>query len=291
VAGNPLALVELAGELTAGELSGAVPLSWPLRSGRQLEELYLARVRALPADTQMMLLVAAADPSGDPALVARAAGQLGIGVEAGEAPGTGRLVSWAPRVRFRHPLVRSAAYYAAPAEQRRRAHAALAAVADPGADPDRRAWHRAQAAEGPDEQVAAELQRTASRAQARGGLAAAAAFLERAVQLTADPDRRAARALIAAQAKVRAGAYAKARDLLAAAETGPLDDFQRALADLVRAQLAYVTSRGAEAPPLLLKAARQLEQIDPGLSRATYRAFPRGPRPRRCPAPRGGSPR
>jgi DNA-binding CsgD family transcriptional regulator len=273
VAGNPLALVELAAELTPAELSGAAPLSWPLRFGGQLEELYLARVRAMPPGTQMMLLVAAADPTGDPALVYEAAGQLGSGAEAGEVPGTSWLVSWHPRVRFRHPLIRSAAYYAAPPAARRRAHAALAAVTDPGTDPDRRAWHRAEAAAGPDEQVAAELERTASRAQARGGLAAAATFLERAMQLTPDPARRAARALLAAQANVRAGAFAKALELLTTAEAGefgPLDEFQRALADLVRAQLAYVTSRGGEASPLLLKAARQLEQIDPSLSRATY---------------------
>jgi hypothetical protein len=163
VAGNPLALVEAAGELTAGELSGAVPLGWPLRFGGRLEELYLARVRALPADTRMLLLVAAADPTGDPGLVYAAAGQLGTGPAAGEAAGTGRLVGWRPRVRFRHPLIRSAAYYAAPAGARRAAHAALAAVTDPDADPDRRAWHRAEAAAGPDEQVAADLERTAGR--------------------------------------------------------------------------------------------------------------------------------
>ena len=273
VAGNPLALVEAAGELTADELAGAVPLSWPLRSGGRLEELYLARVRALPDDTRtllLLLLLAAADPTEDPALVAKAAGQLGADPEAGEAAGAQRLVSWAPRVRFRHPLIRSAAYYAAPAGARRRAHAALAQVTDPGADPDRRAWHLAEAAVGPDEQVAAELERSAGRAQARGGLAAAATFLERAVLLTPDPSRRAGRALAAAQAKIQAGAFNVATDLLAAAEAGPLGDLQRAHADLVRAQLAFVTSRGAEASPLLLKAARQLEQIDPGLSRATY---------------------
>jgi DNA-binding CsgD family transcriptional regulator len=270
VAGNPLALVELAGELTPGELSGAVPLSWPLRFGGRLEELYMARVRALPGDTRALLLVAAADPSADPVLVARAAGQLGADAESGEAAGTDRLVSWQPRVRFRHPLIRSAAYYAASPGARRRAHAALAAVTDPGADPDRRAWHRAQAAPGPDEEVAAELERSAGRARARGGLATAAAFLKQAAALTPDPARRAGRALDAAQAKIQAGAFNVATDLLAMAETGPLDEFQRAQADLVRAQLAYVTSRGAEASPLLLKAARQLEQIDPGLSRATY---------------------
>src|SRR5215472_10344995 len=152
VAGNPLALVEAAGELSPAELSGAVPLGWPLRFGGRLEELYLARVQALPADTRMLLLVAAADPTGDLALVYAAAARLGAGPEAGEVPGTGRLVSWQPRVRFRHPLIRSAAYYAAPAAVRRRAHAALAAVTDPAADPDRRAWHQAEAADGPDEQ-------------------------------------------------------------------------------------------------------------------------------------------
>ena len=169
VAGNPLALVELAGELTAEELSGAVPLSWPLRFGGRLEELYLARVRALPVDTQTLLAVAAADPTGDPALVARAAGQLGTDPEAGEVAETRRLVSWQPQVRFRHPLIRSAAYYAAPAGTRRRVHAALAGVTDPDADPDRRAWHLAEAALEPDEDVAAQLEHSASRAQPAAG--------------------------------------------------------------------------------------------------------------------------
>jgi hypothetical protein len=165
-AGNPLALVEAAGELTPAELSGAVPLSWPLRFGGPLEQLYLSRVRALPASTQTLLLLAAADPTGDPALVWKAAGQLGTGPQAGEMAGVERLVSWEPRVRFRHPLIRSAAYYAAPVPARRRGHQALAAVTDPDADPDRRAWHLAEAAEGPDEQVAAGLERSADRAQA-----------------------------------------------------------------------------------------------------------------------------
>jgi DNA-binding CsgD family transcriptional regulator len=270
VAGNPLALVELATELTAGELSGAVPLSWPLRYGGRLEELYLARVRALPADTRTLLLVAAADPTGDPALVHKAAGQLGADLEAGEAAGTQRLVSWHPQVRFRHALIRSAAYYAAPAGGRRRAHAALAAVTDPGADPDRRAWHRAEAAEGPDEQVAVELERSAGRAQARGGLAAAAAFLERSVLLSADPARHAERLLAAAQVNVRAGAFAKARDLLATAETEPLDEFACARVDLLRGQIAFASGLGSDAPRLLLKAAKRLEPIDLSLARQTY---------------------
>ena len=187
VAGNPLALVEAAGELTPEELSGAKPLGWPLRFGGRLEERYLARVRALPVDTQTLLPVAAADPTGDPALVAKAAGQLGIGPEAGEAAGTQRLVSWQPRVRFRHPLIRSAAYYAASVGARRRAQAALAAVTDPDADPDRRAWHLAEAAPGRTRMSPRNLNDRASRAQARGGLAAAAAFLERAADADARP--------------------------------------------------------------------------------------------------------
>ncbi len=269
-AGNPLALLEVAGALTAGELSGAVPLSWPLRSGGRLEELYLTRMRALPGDTQMMVLVAAADPSGDPTLVVRAAGQLGIDPEAGEANGTDRLVSWQPRVQFRHPLVRSAAYYVAPPAARRRAHAALAAVTDPAANPDRRAWHLAQAAPGPDEHVAAELERSADRAQARGGLAAAATFLERAATLTPDPGRRAGRTLAAAQANVQAGAFSKALGLLATAEVGPLDEFASARVDLLRGQIAFASNLGSDAPSLLLKAAKRLEPLDLDLARETY---------------------
>ena len=270
VAGNPLALVELAGELTAEELSGAVPLSWPLRFGGRLQELYLARVRALPVDTQTLLAVAAADPTGDPALVAKAAGQLGTGPEAGEAAETQRLVSWQPRVRFRHPLIRSAAYYAAPEGTRRRAHAALAGVTDPDADPDRRAWHLAEAAPEPDEDVAAELDRCASRAQARGGLAAAAAFLERAADLTPDPGLRAERMLAAAEASLQAGEFGKASDLMAAAEAGPMDEFQAARADLLRGRIAFASGLGSDAPPLLLKAAKRLEPLNLDLARETY---------------------
>ena len=143
-------------------------------------------------------------------------------------------------------------------------------MTDPRSDPDRRAWHRAQAVEGPDEDVAAELERSAERAQARGGLAAAAAFLQRATVLTLQPGLRAERALGAASANLDAGAFAAALDLLAVAEGGPLSDFQGARADLIRAQLAYVTGRGSDTPALLLKAAQRLEPIDAALSRATY---------------------
>jgi DNA-binding CsgD family transcriptional regulator len=269
-AGNPLALVEAAGELTPAELSGAMPLSWPLRFGGRLEELYLSRVRALPADTRTLLLLAAADPSGDPALVWKAAGQLGIDPQAGEIAGVERLVSWEPRVRFRHPLIRSAAYYAAPVPARRRGHQALATVTDPDADPDRRAWHLAEAAAGPDEQVAADLERSAARAQARGGLAAAAAFLERAAALTPDPALRAERTLAAAQANRQAGAFGKALELLAATEAGPLDEFQNARVDWLRGQIAFASGLGSDAPPLLLKAAKRLEPLNLDLARETY---------------------
>jgi DNA-binding CsgD family transcriptional regulator len=273
VAGNPLALVELAKELTPAELSGAVPLGWPLRFGGRLEELYLARVQALPADTRTLLLVAAADPTGDPALVYQAARQLGAGPEAGEAAETRRLVSWQPQVRFQHPLIRSAAYYAATAQGRRGAHAALAAVTDPHADPDRRAWHLAEGAAGPDEQVADELQRSADRAQARGGLAAAAALLERSLLLTADPAARAERVLAAAQVSMQAGSLGRALELLATAEAGgagPLDEFQHARVDLLRGHIAFVSRMGRDAPSLLLKAARRLEPLNLDLARQTY---------------------
>ncbi len=174
------------------------------------------------------------------------------------------------RVRFRHPLVRSAAYRSASPQARREMHGALAEVTDPVADPDRRAWHRAQAAAGPDEEVAAELERSAGRAQGRGGLAAAAAFLERSVLLTADASRRGERILAAAQANMRAGAFDKALELLEAAETGPLDDFQSALVDLLRGQIAFASSQGSDAPTLLLKAAKRLESLNLDLARETY---------------------
>src|SRR2546423_235255 len=213
---------------------------------------------------------AAADPSGDPVLVWRAAGGLGIGARAAGPAAEAGLAEFGARVRFRHPLVRSAAYRSASAQARQELHGALAEVTDPVADPDRRAWHRAQAAPGPDEDVAAELEQCAGRAQRRGGLAAAAAFLERSAGLTLDPARRAQRALAAAQAKHRAGAPDAALGLLAVAQAGPLDELQRARGDLLRAQIAFASSHGREAPPLMLSAAKRLEALDVGLARETY---------------------
>jgi DNA-binding CsgD family transcriptional regulator len=268
--GNPLALLELPRGLTPAELAGGfgLPAAAPL-TGR-IEGSFRRQLDALPDQTRRLLMLAAADPSGDRALVWRAAGRLGIPVGAGAAAVEAGLAEFGGRVRFRHPLARSAVYRSASLSDRRQVHAALAEVTDPAADPDRRAWHRAQAAAGPDEDVAAELERCAGRAQARGGLAAAAAFLERAVLLTVDPVRHAERILAAAQASLQAGAFGKALDLLVTAEAGPLDEFRRARVDLLRAHVAFASGLGSDAPPLLLKAARQLEPFNLDLARETY---------------------
>ena len=173
-------------------------------------------------------------------------------------------------VRFRHPLTRSAAYRAASVSDRQAVHRALAEATDAGAEPERRAWHRAQAAAGPDEEVAAELERSAGRAHARGGLAAAAAFLERSVLLTVDPARRADRTLAAAQANLQAGAFGTALELVAAAEAGPLDELQSARVDLLRGEIMFASGLGSDAPPLLLKAAKRLESLTPDWHGETY---------------------
>ena len=268
--GNPLALLELPRGLTPAELAGGFGLPDAAPVPGRVEQVFQRRLDALPSQTRRLLQLAAADPTGDPLLVWRAAGQLGIGAEAAAPAAEAGLVDFSAWVRFRHPLVRSAAYRSASPQERRDAHRAIAEVTDPDADPDHRAWHRAQAAAGPDEDVAGELERSASRALARGGLAAAAAFLERAAMLTLDPAQRAGRALAAAQAKLQAGAPDAALTLLGMAEVMALDEFQHARVDLLRAQLAFVSSRGSDAPPLLLRAAKRLESLDVGLARATY---------------------
>ena len=266
-AGNPLALVELAGELTAAELSGAEPLDWPLRFGGRLEELYRSQVRACRRH-QTLLLLAAADPTGEPALIWNAARNLGIDPEAGRC-GMERLMSWEPRVRFRHPLIRSAAYYAALAAARRRAHEALAAVTDPERDPDRRAWHLAEAAAGPDEQVAAELERSADRARGRGGWASGAAFLERAAALTPDDDHRARRMLAAAEDRLVAGEAPAARALLGLAVPRLADALARARARRLEGRSLYAAGQMPEATSVLLDAARMLQPFDARLARDT----------------------
>jgi DNA-binding CsgD family transcriptional regulator len=267
--GNPLALVELPRGLTALELAGGFGLTEaPALAGR-IEESYIRRLDTLPEPTRRLLLVAAAEPAGDPKLVMEACNRLGIPVSPIDEA-RDELLVLGDRVAFRHPLVRSAVYRAAAVDERRTVHLALAEVTDQETDRDRRAWHLAAAAAGPDEDVAVELERSAGRAQARGGVAAAAAFLQRAVELTLDPARRVDRALAAAQASLSAGAFDAALRLVAMAEAGPLDELQRARVDLLRAQLAFAASRGREATPLLLAAARRLEGLDVSLARETY---------------------
>jgi DNA-binding CsgD family transcriptional regulator len=272
--GNPLALLELPRGLSPAELAGgfglpdAQPGATPL--SERIAESFRRQLEALPEPSRRLLLLAAAEPYGDLPLLLRAAGQLGIPVHAAAPAVDAGLVEFATRVRFRHPLLRSASYRAASVSERQAVHGALAAATDPEIAPERRAWHRAQAAAGPDEEVAAELERSAGRAQARGGLAAAAAFLERSALLTADPARGAERSLAAAQAHMQAGAFGNALKLLAAAEAGPLDEFVSARVDLLRGHVAFASSRGSDAPPLLLKAAKRLEPLNRDLARDTY---------------------
>jgi DNA-binding CsgD family transcriptional regulator len=268
--GNPLALVELPGGLSAAELTGgfAVGDAPPLSS--RIEESFLRRLEQLPEETRLLVLLAAAEPVGDPSLVWRAAERLGLHVDAEHHAEAAGLLSIGAPVRFRHPLVRSAVYRAATPADRRQVHWALAEATDPELDPDRRAWHRAQATARPDEDVAADLERSAGRARARGGLTAAAVFLERAVELTVDPGCRAKRALAAALAAHLAGSPDAAERLLATAQTGPLDELGHARVDLLRAQVAYAQNRGSDAPELLRRAAERLEPLDLELARATY---------------------
>ena len=268
--GNPLALLELPRGLTPAELAGGFgfPGAAPI-SGR-VEDSFRRRVQALPDQSRRLLLVAAADPTGDPGLVWRAAGLLGIGAEAAAPATEAGLVEFGAWVAFRHPLVRTAVYRSASPLQRQDVHRALAEVTDPRADPDRRAWHRAQAAAGPDEDVAGELERSAGRAQARGGLAAAASFLERAALLTPEPVRRAQRLLAAARAKHAAGALDAALGLLVAVEAGPPDPLRAAEVEHLRGQIATQQRRSGDGARLLLSAARRLERLDAALARETY---------------------
>ena len=268
--GNPLALLELPRGLSPAELAGGFGLpDAPALPGR-IEDSFRRRLEPLPPATRLLLVLAAAEPIGDPVLIWHAAGRLGVDPDAAGPAIAAGLVELGGQLRFRHPLVRSAVYRAATPVERQRAHRALAEATDPEAEPDRRAWHRAHATPGLDEDVAAELERSAGRAQARGGLAAAAAFLERAAELTPDPELRARRALAAAHSKHQAGAQDAALHLLSAAQAGPLDELGRARAELLHAQITFAMTRGRDAPPLLLKAAKRLESLDPALARETY---------------------
>ena len=268
--GNPLALLELPRDLTAAELAGGFGLLSARGLTERIEQSFLRQLHPLTADARRLLLLAAADPLGDPSLLWRAAAAFGIAPASGDLVAADGLLAIGQRVAFRHPLARSAVYRSAAVQERRSAHLALAHATDGRVDPDRRAWHLASAADGPDEQVAQELERSAERVQTRGGLAAAAAFLQRAVALTDDPQRRAERALAAAQASLGAGAFEAAHALLAAAEAGPLDELERARAGLMQAELAFAQDRGGDAPVLLARAARKLETLDVRLSRDTY---------------------
>ncbi|MEW9552381.1 AAA family ATPase [Nonomuraea sp. NPDC050783] len=265
--GNPLALLELPRSAGLAGMAGGFAL--PPSAPGVIEQSFRARLELLSPPARLLLTVAAADPVGDPGLLWRAAELLGI--ERSASAEAAALVEFGTRIRFSHPLARSTAYRAAPADDRRRAHEALAAVTDPAADPDRLAWHRAEASTGPDEEVAAELEQSAARAQARGGVAAAAAFLERSAALTLTPGLRAERVLAAAQAKLSVGAYDVAAELLASAETAPLDQRQRARIDLLRGKLSFARRRGGEGPTTyLLSAAARLADLDPAWSRACY---------------------
>jgi DNA-binding CsgD family transcriptional regulator len=268
--GNPLALMELPRGLTPAELAGGfgLPDARPLTS--RIEQRFLERIEALPRDTQLLLLIAASEPLGDVSLLWRAADRLGIDHDAGRPAEAAGLLELGVRVRFEHPLVRSAVLRAFDAGARRDVRGALADATDPELDPDRRAWHRAHATAAPDEEVAAEMVRSADRAQARGGLAAAAAFLQRAAELTPDPSQRVERSLAAAQAKLDVADAVLASSLLDAAELGPLDDLQRARLEWLRAQVVFLSRRGRDAPQLLLEAAQRLEPLDAELARDTY---------------------
>jgi DNA-binding CsgD family transcriptional regulator len=268
--GNPLALLELPRGLTPTQLAGGfgLPVAVPLSAS--IEESFTRRLAGLPDDARRLLLLAAADPVGDPALLWRAARRLGIPESIAEAVEAQGLLELGPRVVFRHPLVRSAVYRAAGVAERRAVHRALAEATDPQIDPDRRAWHRAQTVSVPDEELAAELERSAGRAQARGGLAAVAAFLQRAAALTPDTRHRAQRLVAAAGATRDAGDPEAALGLLAGVEDGELDELGGARVDLLHAQIALEQRRGADAGRLFLSAARRLEPLDPKLARETY---------------------
>jgi DNA-binding CsgD family transcriptional regulator len=268
--GNPLALLELPNRVTAAELAGGFGRPGPLPLADRIEQSFGRRIALLPEESRTLLLLAAAEPVGDPVLLWRAAQRLGVGSDAAAPAKQAGLLTVTDRVTFRHPLVRSAVYQAAALADRRRVHQAIAEVTDPDTDPDRRAWHRAQATAGPDEDIAAELERSAGRAQARGGLAAAATFLEHATALTPGPADRAARALAAGQAKYDAGMPDAAVEQLAIAEAGPLGGLDRARLERLRAQIAFTRNRGSDAPQLLLRAARRLAPLDAALAREAY---------------------
>jgi tetratricopeptide (TPR) repeat protein len=269
--GNPLALLELPHGLSLAEIAGGFmrPDARPLSS--RIEQSFILRVRSLSPATRKVLLTAAADPVGDVTLLLRATKTLNLPLSAVVPAEAAGLIELGVRVRFRHPLVRSAVYRAAAPADRREVHRALAEATDPAVDPDRRAWHRAYGAVAADERIAAELVRSAGRARRRGGVAAAAELLRHATRLTPDPVTRATRALAAAQAALQAGAFEAALTLLGDAEDYWIDELHLARLGLLRAQLAFACGHDVTAPGLLLEAARRLAPLDGALARTTYR--------------------
>ena len=273
--GNPLALLELPSGTTAADLAGGFGLPSGRPVVQQLETAFSQRLQSLPAETQRLLLAAAVDAVGDVPLLWRAAEILGIGTDAASEAQAAGLIEMGARVRFRHPLLRAVVYREAAAEDRLAVHNAMAEATDPNLDPEGRAWHRAHGSPGPDERVAKELEQSAELVQARGGIAAAAAFLRRAAELTPDAGIRSTRAITAAQALFRTGSTEAAYDLLASARLGPIDDLQRAQIERLRAQIVFAEGRAREAGPLLLDAANRLEALgDP----VCPRDLPRGSR-------------
>jgi DNA-binding CsgD family transcriptional regulator len=268
--GNPLALLEVPRWLSAAELTFGPEQTATGPFTSRMEEGFRRQLDPLPEQTRHLLLIAAAEPLGDVGLLWRAAERLGIGADAAIPAETEGLLDVRGTVRFRHPLVRSAVYRSAEQPDRQAAHRALADVTDPDRDPDRRAWHLAHATTDPKDTVAAELEQSADRALARGGLAAAAAFLEQAARLTPAEADRVERELKAAQTKVQAGAFGDATHLLALLENGPITELQRARAEVLKAQIGFASNPGRKALPLLLAAARRLETLDPELALDTY---------------------
>jgi DNA-binding CsgD family transcriptional regulator len=268
--GNPLALLQLHTGLTPAELAGGYGLAQSRPLARRIEGSFTVQLRGLPRETRQLLLIAAADPIGNPTSLWRAAELVGLGIDDAAPAEEVDLIAIDTRVRFRHPLVRSAIYRGASLSSRRRAHQALAEAIDPRSDRELRTWHRAQAADAPDEAIAQELEISAEQASRRGGVAAAAAFLDRATHLTPDPAQRARRALAAGRAKLDAGAPDAALELVTIAEAGASDDLQSAQHLLLRARIAFAGHRGGDAPLLFLAAAARLTPLDANLARETY---------------------
>jgi DNA-binding CsgD family transcriptional regulator/tetratricopeptide (TPR) repeat protein len=268
--GNPLALLQLSGGRSSAELAGGFGSPKQMPPPDQFQDSLLRRIDDLPEQIRLLLALAAADPTGDPELARRAIGCLGMAAEVAEHTDATKFLDFGRHVVFRQPQARSAAYWAVPPSSRRQVHAALAEATNSDADPDRRVWHLAQATSDHDEKVAEGLEHSAGRAQSRGGLAAAAAFLERSMALTADPARRTERTLAATRINMRGGRFGKALELLVVAEAGPLDDFSSARVDLLRGQIVFASGLGSDAPLLLLKAAKRLESVDIELARSAY---------------------